>query len=157
MKMSIALVLALALAASPVLAAEGPLQGSWKFLVAGTDGKEDAPENVAKLLFIVDGDKYKLTEDGKEIETGTLKLGKDAAVDTIDWTIESGDDKGKVQHGIFKVTGNVSEYAYFAAGKDGHPKDLANKEGQSYTKCEKTTAAAASPASAAPAPSPSAK
>ena len=126
--------------ALPVRAANGAFQGTWKFVAASTDGKADPDTAIAKLQFIVDGDKYRIVDDGKEQEVGTLKLAKEGANDTIDWVIESGDDKGKTQHGIYKLAGDTAELAYFAAAKDGRPTEFASKEGVNTSKIQKLPA-----------------
>lgn len=138
MKIFAAMLVGLMLSAGAVMAqGAGPLEGTWNFKSFSSDGKEDPADKVKDMTFVVTGDKYKVVQAGKDIETGTLKTGKAGDVDTVDFTVESGEDKGKVQPGIFKVEGTTVKLAYFEEANPARPTELASKDGQAFATLEK--------------------
>lgn len=136
-----ALFVGLMLSASVAFAqGAGPLEGTWNFKSFSSDGKEDPADKVKDMTFVVTGDKYKVVQGGKDIETGSFKLGKAGDVDTIDFAVESGEDKGKAQPGIYKLEGTSVKIAYFEEPNPARPTELASKDGQAFATLEKAAA-----------------
>lgn len=101
-------------------AADASLNGSWDLVGMNVEGK-DAPADALKgMVLTVDGAKYSLKQADKEVENGTIKI----AGNTIDWNIEFGPDKGKLQKGIFKLDGANLTFANARAGAEARPTAL---------------------------------
>jgi uncharacterized protein (TIGR03067 family) len=100
------------------------LEGTWKvesFMVSG----EKAPADyVKKVTFVVKDGKYTVTIDGKEDETGTIKLDPDKKPKTIEFDITSGKDKGKKQPGIYTLEGDTFTFCMAFPGETERPTKL---------------------------------
>jgi uncharacterized protein (TIGR03067 family) len=100
------------------------LQGTWKvesFTVAGMKAPDD---DIKKATFMVKGDKYTVTIDGKEDETGTIKLDAGKKPKMIEFDITSGKDKGKKQRGIYTLEGDTFTFCMAFPGEDERPTKL---------------------------------
>ena len=72
-----------------------------------------------------------LTVKGEEMETGTFKIDPEKKVKTIDLDIQSGNDKGKKQLGIYAVKGDMVTFCFAPPGETERPTKLESKEDDS--------------------------
>ena len=108
------------------------MQGTWKidsFTVAG----EKAPADLLKkMAFVIKDDKYSGQIDGKEDETGTIKVDPTKKPKTIEFNITSGKDKGKKQVGIYTLEGDTFTLCLGFPGEAERPTKLeSTKESKS--------------------------
>jgi uncharacterized protein (TIGR03067 family) len=85
------------------------LQGSWMVVameVKGVKLPEDKLKDVDIKLVVKDG-KYAQHVLGQVQEEGTFKLDPSKKPAAIDFSIQSGKDKGKTQHGIYEIKGDT--------------------------------------------------
>jgi uncharacterized protein (TIGR03067 family) len=104
----------------------GTIDGTW-IVTAASVGNTKAPdsyfaENMPSNVF-KDG-KYSQLAKGKVVESGTYKLDASKNPATIDFTIEVGEDKGKLQLGIYKLEGDTLTMAVSIPGAKARPKDF---------------------------------
>jgi uncharacterized protein (TIGR03067 family) len=99
------------------------LQGVWEPVAVTAEGKKIAEADVAKsgMRLTMDGDRYKVTVQGKLVEGGTFKLDPGKSPRTLDLTITEGDDKGKTQLGIYKLDGEALTIALPPTGTTARP------------------------------------
>jgi uncharacterized protein (TIGR03067 family) len=108
------------------------MKGTWKAVGGEEGGKPVTEEQARKFKLVVDGDRYTYTvEDGSE-EQGTIKLDPGQKPKAMDVMIQSGDDKGKSQHGIYEVEGDTLKLCFAPPGEE-RPKEFATKEGSMTT------------------------
>lgn len=84
------------------------LQGGWQ-AVGIEAGGQDLGEDAAKMLdmtITIKGDKYK-AKSTREDEEGTITLDAKKDPKTIDFNIETGNDKDKKQLGIYTLDGDT--------------------------------------------------
>ena len=77
----------------------------------------------ATAKWSVKGDKYKFEIDGLE-EEGTIKLDPTKKSPTIDLAITEGTDKGKEQHGIYKIEKGTITFCLARPGVKDRPSDF---------------------------------
>jgi uncharacterized protein (TIGR03067 family) len=130
MKKLLASIVCLSLAGLVGVAAGGEkgaakLEGTWMATGGIADGKKLSAEVVEKtmLTIVIKDGKYSLNVQGKEIETGSYKADPSKKPPTLDISIETGEDKGKKQLGIYKLDADNLTVAIASAGKD-RPKNL---------------------------------
>jgi uncharacterized protein (TIGR03067 family) len=107
------------------------LKGTWTATALVQDGK-DVPEDQLKelnLQLIFAGDKYTERIGGKVNEEGTIKIDTTKKPATIDLNIRTGNDKGKLQLGIFEVNGDTLKLCLAVPGEDKRPTAFASPEG----------------------------
>ena len=75
------------------------------------------------------GDKYSQTVNGTVNERGTVKLGLDKKLTTIDLAITEGDDANKLQVGLVEVSGSTMKLKLALPGQTTRPTDFAPTEG----------------------------
>jgi uncharacterized protein (TIGR03067 family) len=104
------------------------LEGRWK-LDSLTFGGQKAPgEFLKKLTFTVKDGKYILANDGKEEETGTIKLDPEKKPKTIEFEITGGKDKGKKQLGVYTLDGDTFTFCMSAPGATERPTKLESEK-----------------------------
>lgn len=135
------LTLPLALAAGLLLAADSPkddaakkdldkLQGTWKLVSYETGGNKAGEEDLAGSKMVIKGNKYAYTSADQD-EEGTMKLDPGAKPAAVDLKIESGNDKGKDQVGIYKLEGDTLTFCFAHPGEKERPKEFSGREGSS--------------------------
>ena len=105
------------------------LQGTWKFLSQEFEGKARPAEDVAKLKITFTGDKWSVTEDGKEVQAGTHTLDPSKKPAQLDAKITEGHDKGNTMIGIYEMKGDTLTVIFDLKGKD-RPTEFKSKAGQ---------------------------
>lgn len=100
------------------------LEGAWEPVAVTADGKKLAEADVAKsgMRLTIDDHRYRVTVQGKLTEGGTFKLDPAKTPRALDLTITEGDDKGKMQLGIYKFDGDALTVALPPTGSKSRPK-----------------------------------
>jgi uncharacterized protein (TIGR03067 family) len=105
------------------------IKGTWA-LSAVTDNGQGADETFIKQTKAKFEDKaYSQIVAGMTVEEGTYKLDPDKTPRTIDFIIETGQDKGKTQLGVYEVDGDTLKFCVTKSGSAVRPKDFNAKEG----------------------------
>jgi uncharacterized protein (TIGR03067 family) len=107
--------------------------GAWAVLSHEHGGKKTPMKELAPLAVSVAAAKMTTREKGdvKE-ESEVVRLDAKAKPAAIDLKITSGDDKGKVVKGIYKLDDDKLTVCVAEPGKD-RPKEFAGKEGTGHT------------------------
>jgi uncharacterized protein (TIGR03067 family) len=100
------------------------LQGTWKVEIFKNGGQAAPEDDIKELKFIIKDNKYTLAKEGEEIETGTFKLDPEKKVKTIDLEIQSGQDKGKKQLGIYTLKEDTFIFCFAPPGETERPTKL---------------------------------
>jgi uncharacterized protein (TIGR03067 family) len=100
------------------------LNGTWKAEALTQDGEEAPPNFLKQITFTIKDGKYTVTVDGKELESGTIKLDPGKKPKTIDFEIASGNDKGKTQIGIYELKDDTLKFAMSRPGKKERPAEM---------------------------------
>jgi uncharacterized protein (TIGR03067 family) len=128
--------LTLALVAAPLAAAPGlkekekdndlkKFEGEW-VVQSWEQRGQPFPNLVDTARWSIKGDKYSLDMPGAALEEGTIKLDPAGKLSTIDLDITAGNDKGKLQVGIYKVEKDTITMCFNWPGVDGRPTDLSS-------------------------------
>lgn len=102
------------------------LQGTW--VIASING-QPMPEGAPPMTLTFAGDKYHQTVGGNVNERGSIKVDASKKPMTIDLLIAEGDDAGKIQLGIFEVTGDTLRANLDTPGAGQRPTDFTVKDG----------------------------
>lgn len=129
------------------------LDGSWHLTSMAMDGKQAPPEAFGNFEFAVKGDGYRVSDAGRDVETGTVKLDPSKTPGELDFDIATGNDKGKKQLGIYKIEGEAFTFVVAAPGAPGRPKEFKSEGGFAMNTMKKGAPAPAASASPAPAAS----
>ncbi|HEV3444285.1 MAG TPA: TIGR03067 domain-containing protein [Gemmataceae bacterium] len=106
------------------------MQSTWKAVSGEQDGKE-FPEDGLKqgnMKMTFKGERYTFEMTGNQ-EEGKVKLHADKKPKAIDFMIESGDDKGKTQLGIYEIEDGKFKLCVAKAGETERPTEFKTKEG----------------------------
>jgi uncharacterized protein (TIGR03067 family) len=122
----LALVATLQAQGSKLPAGVQALQGTW---VIVTLNGQSMPAEGPELTLTISGEKYHQTVGGKVNERGTIKVDSSKKPMTIDLLIAEGDDAGKIQLGIFEVTGDQIRASLDFPNAKQRPADLNPKDG----------------------------
>jgi uncharacterized protein (TIGR03067 family) len=104
-------------------------KGAWAFASAVIEGKAEPEDNLKGLQVLFDGDKFELREANRVLATYTYTLDLAQKPATIDTTLTSGPDKGKVEKGIYKFEGETLVLCFGHGDKAPRPKTFESKEG----------------------------
>ena len=77
------------------------LQGTWKVVSIGGNGKTMPPEQTGDMKVTITGQQYTTTKGGKVIEQATITTDPSKQPKTIDLTVTQGEAKGKTGLGIY--------------------------------------------------------
>jgi uncharacterized protein (TIGR03067 family) len=94
------------------------LQGTW--VVASMNGQSVADAGVSLTISFA-GDAYTSAMNGDVTETGTFKLDTTKKPMTLDLTIVTGDDAGKLQLGTVEITDDVATFGFATPGDPNRP------------------------------------
>ena len=145
------LVLAVAFAAAPLVAAQAPptqaakqtgqppaaqgakpagvlaqLQGVWKMTT--TNGQDIAAAG-QDMTITITGSNYVQTLNGTVVEKGTFKIDETKKPMTMDLQITEGDSAGQSQMGVFELKGNTMTGKMAEPGATTRPTDFTMAEG----------------------------
>jgi uncharacterized protein (TIGR03067 family) len=109
------------------------LEGTWKASSLESDGQKVAGDDVPDLGLVIKGDGYKELQNGNETEEGKIKLDPSKSPKALDFDIQTGNDQGKKQLGIYKVDGDTLTLCLARPGGDERPKEFAAPQGSSFT------------------------
>ncbi len=98
-------------------------EGTWLFTRWELAGEALPEESLLDASFSVKGDKYTF-QMGMATEEGTIKLDPARKPATIDLTITSGPDKGKVQLGIYRIERDAIVLCLTKAGATERPTEF---------------------------------
>jgi uncharacterized protein (TIGR03067 family) len=111
------------------------LEGSWDVVAVETNGKkvpdEALKDNPVQITF--KGNKYAEKKGGEVVEEGTFAIDPSKKPATLDFTILSGNDKGKTQLAVFEVQGDTCRVCLANAGSKDRPTAFATKEDSGHT------------------------
>jgi uncharacterized protein (TIGR03067 family) len=108
------------------------LKGTWTAVSLERGGMK-LPEDMLKELnmqLVFNGDKYMERIQGKVNEEGKIKIDTSKKPAMIDLNIQTGDDKGKLQLGIFEVKGETLRLCLAVPGDKDRPTTFASPEGK---------------------------
>jgi uncharacterized protein (TIGR03067 family) len=106
------------------------LQGSWTVVAMEIKGQK-LPEDKLKeadIKLVVKNGKYAQHVQGEITEEGTLKVDPSKKPATIDLSIESGKDKGKMQPGIYEIKGDTWRICLAQPGGKDRPTSFTSNE-----------------------------
>lgn len=103
------------------------LQGTWQPETLSQAGQAAPAEQLKEITFVIKDNTYSMSMGGKELESGTFKLDSSKKPKTIDFEIQSGNDKGKKQPGIYELEGDTLKVCLAFPGESDRPKDLVAK------------------------------
>lgn len=102
------------------------LDGTWTIDKLTQDGTAAPAATLKQFSMTVKDGKYTLSMDGKELETGTIKLDPSKKPKTIEFDISSGQDKGKTQLGIYELKDDTFTFCMSHPGAKERPSELAS-------------------------------
>jgi uncharacterized protein (TIGR03067 family) len=100
------------------------VEGSWTVVELEFAGQKLPAENLKELdikLVVMKDGKYAQKIKGEVKEEGTLKLDPSKKPATVDLNITSGDDKGKLQLGIYELKGDTWRLSLARPGDENRP------------------------------------
>lgn len=103
------------------------LQGTWQPETLNQAGVAAPAEQLKEITFVIKDNTYTISMGGNEIENGTFKLDSSKKPKTIDFEIQSGNDKGKKQPGIYDLEGDTLKLCLAFPGESDRPKELVAK------------------------------
>jgi len=103
------------------------LQGMWQPETLNQAGQAAPAEQLKEITFVIKDNTYSISMGGKELENGTFKLDSSKKPKTIDFEIQSGNDKGKKQSGIYELEGDTFKLCLAFPGESDRPKELVAK------------------------------
>jgi uncharacterized protein (TIGR03067 family) len=94
------------------------LQGNWTVLLMEEKGNKAPDELLQAMAVEIKGDKITVTEKGKLVVEFGYKLDASKKPGAIDLTYLSGDEKGRVERGIYQIEGDTVKFCTREKGKD---------------------------------------
>ena len=106
------------------------MQGTWTAVSGEQEGKEFSEDGLKQgnMKMTFKGDRYTFEMTSNQ-EKGKVKLHADKKPKAIDFTIETGDDKGKTQLGIYEIEDGQFKLCVAKAGETERPSEFKTKEG----------------------------
>ena len=108
--------------------ARNELDGSWKYVSVGGNGKTTPADRLADMRVTFAGQQYSSTKAGKVIEQATLTADPSKQPKTIDLAITQGEFKGQTLLGIYEFAGDVLRVAFAEPGQ-ARPAEIVNRAG----------------------------
>jgi uncharacterized protein (TIGR03067 family) len=102
------------------------IEGSWTQtggILQGEKLPAEIFDEVKTVLTFKDG-KYSQVDNGNQSEAGTYKVDATKKPATIDFVVEEGEEKGKLQLAIFKIDGETITLALAKHGSNDRPKNF---------------------------------
>jgi uncharacterized protein (TIGR03067 family) len=104
------------------------LKGTWSITRCEAAGAALPEEVVKGGSFAITGDKYEF-KMADQSEDGIIKLDPSKDPHEIELDIKSGNDKDKIQVGIYKLEGDTLMMCFAQAGEKQRPKEFTTKAG----------------------------
>src|SRR5437867_2281585 len=117
-----------ATAADDVKTDQDAMQGKWVVASFTFDGKPRPEDYYKDLRLEIKGDKYLITQ-GDEIASRTFKLDPAKKPKTMDITYDDGPNKGKTNHAIYALEGDILTICRHQQPGMERPKDFAAEAG----------------------------
>jgi uncharacterized protein (TIGR03067 family) len=95
------------------------------------DGKKTPQEDAKKITLTIQGNRFVLRKDAEIVSEGTMTLDPTKKPKTIDETITTGPNKGKVFSAIYEIDDEQHKICFAAAGKD-RPTAFSSENGQTF-------------------------
>src|SRR5262245_48793183 len=109
------------------------LQGKWQVTSAISRGEKIPAEDIAELLLTIDGEKITIRDKDKVQDRMTCKLDPSKKPAAIDFTHTEGANKGKTDHAIYKLDGDVLTICVNEKSGEERPSEFASKAGSSHS------------------------
>ncbi len=93
------------------------IQGTWKFVAQGYDGKERPKDELKGLTVTFTGDKWSVRQDDKVVQAGTHKFDPSKTPIQVDAPVTEGEGKGTTMLGIIEVKGDTIKVCFDPQGK----------------------------------------
>ncbi len=105
-------------------------QGAWKVVAMEVAGKKVPDESLNKIemRLVFKDNRYEEQVLGKTREDGQVKLDPSKKPKHFDLVIESGNDKGKLQPGLYEFDGEAIRIALARPGDKERPTGFSTKE-----------------------------
>ena len=101
------------------------LQGAWLFTTVNGNDTAGQPE----VVLTITDNKYVQTAGGEFLESGTFKIDETKKPMALEITVVEGKDAGKVQFGVFELTGTAMKCKVNDTGVATKPTDFSIAEG----------------------------
>jgi uncharacterized protein (TIGR03067 family) len=105
------------------------LQGEWKLVSATRDGKDMPEERVRGYRNTVKGDRFTVSHDGKDVETGKMQLNPAKKIKEVNLVLAEGK---QMALGIYELSGDTYKLCYAPPGKE-RPTEFSGKAGTGWT------------------------
>jgi uncharacterized protein (TIGR03067 family) len=111
------------------------LRGVWNAESLTIGGKKLGDDDLKqlKMQLVFTGDKYAERIGGKVNEEGTIKIDTSKKPATIDLDIQTGNDKGKLQVGIYEVKGDTMKLCLAFPGAKDRPTSFDSPDGSAVS------------------------
>jgi uncharacterized protein (TIGR03067 family) len=103
------------------------VQGAWT--MTSSNGQDMTAAGAPAVVVTITGDKYVQTADGQVVEKGSFKFDETKKPMTLDITIAEGENAGKVQLGIWELSGNKMTGKLGEPGTPTRPTNFNPEEG----------------------------
>jgi uncharacterized protein (TIGR03067 family) len=101
-------------------------QGTWKYVVFEVEGKQQ-PEEIAKFILVIKGDKWTVSAGDQIVAQTTMKLDPTKKPKRIDLTSTMDADKGRLVRGIYAWEGDKFTMCDRGADKGERPAEFGTK------------------------------
>jgi uncharacterized protein (TIGR03067 family) len=104
------------------------MQGTWVLTQAEDDGRTAPAEELAKLVWSFDGERYTIRYHN-DVREGTFRLDPDKTPKAFDQTATAGADKGRSYRGIYRLVGDELVLCFPRDPKADRPTEFTGKAG----------------------------
>jgi uncharacterized protein (TIGR03067 family) len=102
------------------------LRGTWAIQSVTLEGTEN--NDAGGISLVIDGDQWSVKTDDDD-KQGTLKIGMDKKLHTIDMSIAKGDDSGKKCLGIYELSDDTLKLCVSLPGESERPTEFKAEAG----------------------------
>jgi uncharacterized protein (TIGR03067 family) len=112
------------------------MQGVWIFTDHETDGKTTPNFKAGVVTVTLKGDTFAVREGDKILQAGTMKLGAEKGLKTIDCPVTEGAHKGITMLGIYTLDGDNMKVCFDTTGKD-RPQEFKTDKDRFLVTCKR--------------------